>query len=297
MRMIIEDESQLTGAVLMAMAKAPNERLRVIMESLVRHLHAFAREVRPTDEEWERGLAFVTGLGQVTNDSHNETMLAADILGVSTLVGMLNGPTWGGETAAALLGPFWRLNSPELQFDASIARDGTPGIPVQVSGHVTCQGKPVAGAVVDIWQADPRGMYDNQIEGLEGMNLRGHFRTTAEGRYQFRTVRPSGYPVPTHGPSGELLRAQRRAPFRPAHIHFMVSKPGFRTLITQVFVDDSERLDDDVTFSVVPSLIGQFEIHETPSGAPAGFAVPWGSLVYDIALAHGESRFPTPPIR
>jgi protocatechuate 3,4-dioxygenase beta subunit len=217
--MIIQDESQVTDAVRAAVADTPNERLRVVMDALVRHLHAFVREVKPTDEEWEQGVAFVTGLGQATTDTHNETILAADILGLSTLVGLQNNPTWGGETAAALLGPFWRMNSPELAFGASIAREGTPGVPVLVGGQVTCEGQPVEGAIVDVWQSDPRGMYDNQIEGLNGMNLRGHFRTTAEGRYQFCTVRPAGYPVPTHGPSGELLRAQRRSPFRPAHIH------------------------------------------------------------------------------
>jgi protocatechuate 3,4-dioxygenase beta subunit len=295
--MIIQDESQVTDAVCTAMAGAPNERLRVVMDALVRHLHAFVREVKPTDEEWEKGLAFVTGLGQATNDTHNETILAADILGLSTLVGLQNNPTWGGETAAALLGPFWRMSSPELPLGASIAREGTPGMPVIVSGRVTCAGEPVEGAIVDIWQADPRGMYDNQIEGHDGMNLRGQFRTNADGRYQFCSVRPAGYPVPTHGPSGELLRAQRRSPFRPAHIHFMVSKPGFKTLITQVFVDETERLDDDVTFSVIPSLIGRFEMHDTLADAPASFTAPWGSLVYDVSLARGESRLPAPPIR
>jgi catechol 1,2-dioxygenase len=267
------------------------------MDALVRHLHAFVREVRPTEEEWDEGLAFVTALGQATNASHNETILAADILGLSTLVGMQNNPTWGGETAAALLGPFWRLNSPELPLGASIARDGTPGMPVQVSGRVTRAGQPIGGAVVDIWQADPRGMYDNQIEGLEDMNLRGRFRTDADGRFHFRSVRPAGYPVPTHGPAGKLLRAQRRSPFRPAHIHFMVSAPGCKTLITQVFVDDAEHLQNDVTFGVTPSLIGRFERHDTLDGAPEGFTVPWCSLVYDLSLAHGESRLPTPPIQ
>jgi protocatechuate 3,4-dioxygenase beta subunit len=295
--MIIHDESLLTDAVRADMANTPNGRLRLIMDALVRHLHAFVREVRPTDEEWELGLAFVTGLGQATNDLHNETILAADILGLSTLVGMQNNPTWGGETAAALLGPFWRKNSPKLSWGASIAREGTPGVPVQVSGRVTCQGEPVGGAVVDIWQADPRGMYDNQIEGLEDMNLRAQFRTTEEGYYRFRTVRPAGYPVPIHGPSGSLLKAQLRSPFRPAHIHFMVSKPGFKTLITQVFVDEPERLNNDVTFAVTPSLIGRFEMHHTLDQAPDDFTVPWGSLTYDLALTRGESRLPTPPIR
>jgi protocatechuate 3,4-dioxygenase beta subunit len=295
--MIIQNEAMLTEAVLADMAATPNRRLREVMDALVRHLHAFVREARPTEEEWDKGLAFVTGLGQMTNDSHNETILAADILGLSTLVGMQNNPHWGGETEAALLGPFWRLNSPKLSLGASIAREGTPGVPLHVSGRVACEGQPVADAVVDIWQADPRGMYDNQIEGHDGMNLRGQFRTNADGRYQFCSVRPAGYPVPTHGPSGELLRAQRRSPFRPAHIHFMVSKPGFKTLITQVFVDETERLDDDVTFSVIPSLIGRFEMHDTLAGAPASFTAPWGSLVYDVSLARGESRLPAPPIR
>jgi protocatechuate 3,4-dioxygenase beta subunit len=295
--MIIENEAMLTDAVCADMAAAPDERLREVMDALVRHLHAFVREVRPTEQEWDIGLAFVTGLGQATNDSHNETILAADILGLSTLVGMQNNPTWGGETDAALLGPFWRLNSPELPLGDSIARDGTPGAPVLASGRVTCQGQPIEGAVVDVWQADPRGMYDNQIEGLEGMNLRGRFKTDADGRYHFRSVRPAGYPVPTHGPSGELLRAQRRSPFRPAHIHFMVSAPGYKTLITQVFADDAEHLENDVAFGVTPSLIGRFEHHDTLEGAPEGFTAPWRSLVYDLSLARGESRLPTPPIR
>jgi catechol 1,2-dioxygenase len=295
--MIIQNETMLTDAVCADMAATPNERLREVMDALVRHLHAFVREARPTEQEWDRGLAFVTGIGQATNDAHNETILAADILGLSTLVGMQNNPTWGGETAAALLGPFWRLNSPELPLGASIARDGTPGTPVHVSGRVTWRGEPIEGAVVDVWQADPRGMYDNQIEGLEGMNLRGRFKTDADGRYHFRSVRPAGYPVPMHGPSGELLRAQRRSPFRPAHIHFMVSAPGYKTLITQVFADDAEHLENDVTFGVTPSLIGRFEHHDTLEGAPGGFSVPWCSLVYDLSLARGESRLPTPPIR
>jgi protocatechuate 3,4-dioxygenase beta subunit len=295
--MIIQNEAMLTDAVRADMAATPNQRLREVMDALVRHLHAFVREARPTDEEWDKGLAFVTGLGQTTNDSHNETILAADIMGLSTLVGMQNNPHWGGETEAALLGPFWRLNSPKLSLGASIARAGTPGVPLHVSGRVTCEGQPVADAVVDIWQADPRGMYDNQIEGLKDMNLRGQFRTDADGRYHFRSVRPAGYPVPMHGPSGELLRAQRRSPFRPAHVHFMISKPGFRTLITQVFVDDAEHLENDVTFAVTPSLIGRFEKHDTLEGAPQGFTAPWCSLVYDLALARGESRLPTPPIR
>jgi protocatechuate 3,4-dioxygenase beta subunit len=162
---------------------------------------------------------------------------------------------------------------------------------------VTHQGQPIVAAAVDVWQADPRGMYDNQIEGLDGMNLRGRLKTDADGRFHFRSVRPAGYPVPTHDPSGELLRAQRRSPFSPARIHFMVSAPGYKTLITQVFADDAEYLQNDVTFSVTSNLIGRFAHHDTLEGAPEGFTVPWRQLVYDLSLAHGESRLPTPPIR
>jgi protocatechuate 3,4-dioxygenase beta subunit len=296
--MIIQNEAMVTDAVRADIASTPDKRLREVMDALVRHLHAFIREVRPTEEEWEAGIAFVTGLGQATNDTHNETILISDVLGLSSLVGMLDNPTYGGETAAALLGPFWRKNAPDFPLGASIARPGTPGRPVNVSGRVTqADGTPVAGAIVDIWQADPRGMYDNQIADLEGMNLRGQFHTDADGRYNFHTVRPAGYPVPTHGPVGGLLHAQHRSPFRPAHIHFMVSKPGFKTLITQVFADDAEHLDNDVTFSVIQSLVGHFEQHETLDGAPPGFTAPWCSLTYDLVLTPGESRLPTPPIR
>jgi catechol 1,2-dioxygenase len=295
--MIIDNEAALTQAVCADMASTPQRRLRSIMDALVRHLHAFLREARLTEAEWEAGIAYITALGQATNDSHNETILAADVLGASSLVGMLNNPAFAGESESALLGPFWRAHSPALPLGASIARPGTPGLPMHVSGRVTDgDGVPVADAMVDVWQADPRGLYDNQIEDLQGMNLRGRFRTDAQGRFHFVSVRPAGYPVPTHGPTGGLLRAQCRSAYRPAHVHFMVSAPGWRTLITQVFADDAEHLDSDVTFSVMRSLVATFERHETLDGAPEGFAAPWCSLVYDLKLARGESRIPTPPI-
>ena len=296
--MIINGEAMLTDAVRSAMAPTPDARLREVMDALVRHLHAFVREVRPSEPEWERAVAFVTGLGQATTDTHNEVILASDVLGLSSLVGLLDNPAYAGETAAALLGPFWRQGSPELPPGSSIARPGTPGLPVIVHGRVTGPGgAPVADAQVDVWQADPRGMYDNQIPGHDGMNLRGRFRTDQDGRYTFTSVKPAGYPVPTHGPVGELLRAQRRSPYRPAHIHFMVSAPGIKTLVTQVFADDAEHLDSDVTFSVIETLVGRFERHTTLDGAPEGFSLRWCSLEYDMCVAAGESRLPTPPIR
>jgi protocatechuate 3,4-dioxygenase beta subunit len=295
--MIIQNEAMLTDAVCADMASTPNLRLREVMDALVRHFHAFVREVRLTEDEWETAVAFVTELGRFTNSTHNETILAADVIGVSTLVGMINNPAYGGETASALLGPFWRKNSPVLALGESIACAGTPGIPMFISGRVTERdGTPIAGAMVDVWQADPRGMYDNQVEGFEGMNLRGQFETDDQGRFYLRSVRPAGYPVPVHGPTGGLLKAQRRSPYRPAHVHFMVSSPGHKTLVTQVFADDAENLDSDVTFSVMQSLVATFQRHESTEGAPDGFTAPWCSLTYDMVLAPGERRFPTPPI-
>ena len=297
-RMIIEDEAMLTGAVRDAMRPTADPRLRAVMDALVRHLHAFVREVRPTEQEFEHAIGFVTGLGQATTNTHHEVILASDVLGVSTLVGLLNNPAYAGETEAALLGPFWRHGAPDLPLGASIVHRATGGLPVLVRGRVTARGGgPVEGALLDIWQSDPAGFYDNQDPALEGMNLRGRFRTDADGRYWFTTTKPAGYPVPTHGPVGALLHAQGRAPERPAHIHFMVSAPGRKTLVTQVFADDSAHLDWDVTFGVIRSLVARFQQQDTLDGAPAGFTVPWCLLEYDFVLAPGESRFPKPPIR
>lgn len=296
--MIIDGESMLTPAVLDAMSHAENPRLREVMDALVRHLHAFIREVRPTEQEFERGIEFIAGLGQATTDTHNEVILASDVLGASTLVGLLNNPAYAGETEAALLGPFWRQGSPELSNGASLVHRPTPGLPVLVRGRVTArEGGPVVGALVDVWQADPAGFYDNQDPTLEHMNLRGRFRTETDGTFWFTTVKPSGYPVPTHGPAGKVLEAQRRSPFRPAHIHFIISAPGRKTLITQVFADDAEHLQNDVTFSVIRTLVAKFQQRDTLDGAPPGFSVPWALVEYDFVLVPGESRFPKPPIR
>jgi catechol 1,2-dioxygenase len=296
--MILENETQVTEAVQRAMAATPNGRLREVMDALVRHLHAFAREVRPTEAEFEIGLQFLNAIGQATNDQHNEAVLFSDIIGLSTLVGLLNNPIGPDHTAAALLGPFWRLNAPHCANGDNIARSATPGMPLFVSGRVIdSAGKPVAGASVDVWQASPVGLYEIQDPNQDEMNLRGLFTTDEEGRYWFRSVRPAGYPVPVHGPSGDLLRAQRRHPYRPSHVHFMVTAPGYKTLITQVFADDDEQLENDVTFSVIASLIGRFVRHEDGQAPDADVAPPFYTLSYDLVIEPGETRIPHPPIR
>jgi len=296
--MIIQGEEMVTAAVAAAMADTPDRRLREVMASLVQHLHAFVRDIRPSDVEFERAIDFLNRIGQATHDKHNEGILFADVLGISTLVGLLNNPSWSGETEAALLGPFWRAAAPDCALGDTIARSPTPGAALFARGSVRdAGGRPIPGALLDVWQASPVGLYENQDPDQAEMNLRGRFRADVAGRWHFRSVKPAGYPVPTHGPVGDLLRGQRREPYRPAHVHFMVSAPGYQTLVTQVFLDDCEYLENDVTFSVVKSLIGNFVRHDDVASAPGPVDGPWYSLDYDFTLRPGEQRFPKPPIR
>lgn len=288
MNLITTPESVLAAA-LAAMERTPDPRLRELMAALTRHLHAFAQEVRLTEAEFERAIGFLVGIGQATGPKKNEVVLAADLLGVSTLVALLNNPGHaGGESPAALLGPFWRERAPQCESGESIARAGTPGVPLEVRGTVRdTQGQPVAGAVVDVWQASPVGLYENQDESQPDMNLRGRFTTDAQGAYFLRSVVPAGYPVPTDGPCGELLQAQRRHPNRPAHLHFMISQPGFKVRVSQVFADTDENLESDPVFGVTRALVGRFELDA--DGAQA-------RLHQDFTLEPGETVFPKAPI-
>lgn len=295
---IIEDAGAVTPVVLAAMGAAPDARLREISASFVAHMHAFAREVRLSEAEFEEGVAFLNRIGQATNDRHNEGVLFSDAIGFSTLVCLLNnGRNGATETASALLGPFWRANSPRTENGGSLLRSETPGPALFATGRITDpQGRALAGVEVDVWQASPVGLYENQDESQADMNLRGKFTTDGDGRFWFRSVKPAGYPVPTDGPVGDLLRAQRRHPFRPAHLHFLASKPGYRTLITQVFVDDDQHLETDVVFGVTRHLIGDYRRGE---GAPPASDVTgdWFTLDYAFVMEPGESKLPVPPIR
>jgi catechol 1,2-dioxygenase len=287
MNIVTTPESVLQIA-LQAMERTPDPRLRSVMAALTRHLHAFVREVELTEDEFERALEFLVAIGQASGETKNEVVLAADLLGVSTLVALLNNQDPQGESPAALLGPFWRANAPLCDGGESIARSETPGVPLEVAGTVRdSAGRPVADATLDVWQASPVGLYENQDPAQQDMNLRGRFKTDAEGRFHFRSVRPAGYPVPTDGPCGDLLRAQLRHPNRPAHLHFMVSKPGHKVLVTQVFADDDENLESDPVFGVTRQLIGRFESQQGGHHA---------TLQYDFVLEPGEMKFPRPPI-
>ena len=296
--MIIEDSAGVTSAVLQALDSTTNPRAKQIMHALIRHAHAFAQEVQLTEEEFEYAIEFLNRIGQQTNDVHNEAILFSDTIGFSTLVCLMNnGKNGSTETAAALLGPFWRMRSPKTDNGGSIVRSDTPGPVLFADCLIKDQeGNPLAGVEVDVWQSSPIGLYENQDETQADMNLRGKFITDAQGRFAFRSVKPAGYPIPMDGPVGDMIRAQNRRHYRPAHIHFLCFKEGFKTLVTQVFVDDDRDLESDVVFGVTRALIGQFDHHTGPA-PEADVKGDWYSLRYTFVMEKGLAKLPHPPIK
>ena len=296
---IIDGVDDVTPAVVAAMAQAPNARVRELAESFVRHMHAFAREVKLTEAEYDIGIDFLNRIGKSTNDHHNEGILFSDAIGFSTLVCLLNNGAHGAtETAAALLGPFWRMNSPRTENGGSTVRSPTPGPELFAACTIKdAKGAPIAGVEVDVWQSSPVGLYENQDDTQADMNLRGKFVTDAQGRFGFRSVKPAGYPVPTDGPVGDMLRAQRRHPYRPAHLHFLAFKPGFKTLVTQVFVSDDQYLKTDAVFGVTQALVGDFQRHDSGTPPAPGVAAPWYTLDYTLYMEPGEAKLPVAPIK
>lgn len=295
--LIISREDQVTPKVLNAMANTDDPRLKELMTSLVQHMHAFIREARPTEAEFEAGLRWITRLGQLTDESHNETVLAADVFGISTLIDLINNDGMQGETMSALLGPFYRGESPDCAFGETIARSDTQGEELYIKGRVLeLDGTPVEGATLDIWQASPMGLYENQDPDQADYNLRGVQMTGADGRYEFHSVKPAGYPVPTFGPAGDLLKAQNRRPMRPAHVHFIVSAPAHKTLITQIFTDDDESMAKDVVFGAKKQICGDLVKHSAPHPDYPNAKLPFFTCEYDFILKPGEPTFPTPPI-
>jgi catechol 1,2-dioxygenase len=295
---IIERLDDVTPAVLRAMSGAEDGRLRELMGALVRHIHAFARETRLTEQEFEFGIEFLNRIGKATHTSHNEGVLFADAIGLSTLVCILNNGNDGAtETASALLGPFWRANSPRTKNGGSIVRSPTPGSELFVDCVIVdTAGKPIDGVEVDVWQSSPIGLYENQDETQADMNLRGKFTTDERGQFGFRSVKPAGYPVPTDGPVGDMLRAQKRHPYRPAHMHFLGFKPSFKTLITQIFVDDDQYLESDVVFGVTRALIGNYRRHDDGVPPADGVRAPWYTLTHRFVMEPGDAILPKPPI-
>jgi catechol 1,2-dioxygenase len=296
--MIIENEADLTRAVLAEAQHTTDPRLRELISAAVRHLHAFVRETALSEAEFRQICGLVARAGQLTTPSHNEVVLAAGSLGVSALVCLLNNGD-GSErgTTANLMGPFWRQGAPRMEQGASIVRSPTPGDPVFVTARIRdAQGRPVADAEVDVWQASAEGYYENQDAQQADMNLRGTFRTGADGVVRFRTVKPSGYPIPVGGPVGQLLRAQGRHNMRPAHIHFMVRKPGWKTQFSQLYSSDDPHLATDVQFGVTRALVGQYVAHENEPAPAADVPGRWYSLDHTFVVAPGDDALPPPPI-
>jgi catechol 1,2-dioxygenase len=238
-------------------------------------------------------------MGKLTSDTHNETILMAGSLGVSSLVCLLNNGDGGTtETSQSLLGPFWRMHSPRVTNGGSIVRSPTPGDTLLVTARVIDrQGHPVVGAEADIWHASPVGLYENQDPDQADMNLRGKFTTDADGRFWFRTVKMVGYPIPTDGVVGRLLRSQGRHPFRPAHLHALIVKQGFKVLISQVYDPHDPHIDTDVQFGVTRALMGEYIRHDEPHPSDASVSVPWHSLDYTYVMERGETVLPKPPIK
>jgi hydroxyquinol 1,2-dioxygenase len=296
--MIIRNQQDVTAAVLAELERAPDPRFREIMSAAVRHLHAFIREARLTEAEFQQACAYIARLGQLTTESHNEVVLIAGSLGVSSLVCLLNNGDRGQtETTANLLGPFWRMHSPPTANGASIVRSPTPGDPIFVTARVVDrQGQPVAGAEVDVWHTSAEGFYENQDPVQADMNLRGKFTTDADGRISFRSVKPAGYPIPVNGPAGELLRAQGRHNLRPAHIHFLIYKPGFKTQFSQVYSADDPNIETDAQFGVTETLIGTYVRHENEPAPAPDVEGAWYSLQYEFVIEPGDAKLPRPPI-
>jgi hydroxyquinol 1,2-dioxygenase len=296
--MIIESQKDVTAAVLAEVARAPNPRFREIMSLFVRHLHDFVREAKLTEEEFHAALAYVVAIGKHSNEFHNEAALMAGSLGVSALVCLLNNDRHGTtETDQNLLGPFWRMHSPVTPNGGSIVRSPTPGPALFVDAFFRdTGGHPVVGAEVDVWHSSPEGFYENQDPVQADMNLRGKFFTDQDGHISFRSVKPAGYPIPVDGPTGELLRAQGRHNMRPAHLHFLASKPGLKTLISQLYVQDDKFIDSDAQFGVTRHLIGNYVRHEDGNAPAPDIRGPWYSLQHIFVMEAGANKLPRPPI-
>jgi hydroxyquinol 1,2-dioxygenase len=279
------DEQSITAAVLARMDQCQDPRFKQVMSSLITHLHQFVREVKLTEDEWFTAIQFLTETGQTCTDKRQEFILLSDTLGVSILVITLNHPAADGATDSTVLGPYYWQDAPELPAGANLA-EGVKGDPAFYSGRVLdSDGTPIAGAVLDIWSGDGEGTYDMQMDDDVGMRARGRIRTDAGGRYSFRSIRPTYYPVPTDGPVGRMLGKMGRHPRRPGHIHMIVSAPGHHGVTTHLFAAGSQYIDSDAVFGVKESLVTTFRKH--PAGtAPDGtlLEVPYYTVDYDFRL-------------
>ena len=290
--MINNNEEQITRNVLDSMANTPNPRLKQVMTSLIIHLHTFIREVELSQEEWALGIQFLTRVGQICDEKRQEFILLSDITGTSMLVDAINHRLSEGATESTVFGPFYREGAPELPMGATISQDGR-GEPAVVTGQVrSTNGTPIAGALLDVWETDENGLYEQQDPEQPDMNLRGKFRTDHEGRYFFVGIKPVSYAIPDDGPIGQLLRALSRHPFRPAHIHLLVSADGFMSVTTHLFVKGDPYLDSDAVFGTKDSLVVDF-IRHTSEEEAARYHVtaPFYTVHFDFVLKPLNKRY------
>src|ERR687895_1373352 len=284
MRQFTEDT--LTEAAIARLKDVKNPRFKQLMTSAVKHLHAFAREVQLTEEEWFEGIKFLTQVGQKCDEKRQEFILLSDVLGLSMMVVALNHETAPGATEATVLGPFFAHGAKEYGYGADLREGATmKGEDVWVSGKVlSLDGKPIAGAALDIWQAKADGIYDLQTEGE--FELRGRVKANARGEYAFKSYKPKFYSVPVDGPVGDLIRATGNHHMRPAHMHAIVSAPGYQPVITHVFVEGDPYLDGDAVFAVKDSLIARYRtVNDAAEAKRLGMPNPFLRLDWDFRLA------------
>ena len=282
------DQNTITQAFLDYCADDTDPRLQQILEGMVKHLHNFVRENKITHDEWRKGLELLMKAGEISSPNRNEFILLSDVLGVSSLVDIIHSPKQG--TPSSVLGPFHILGAPDIEVGGDMKKDND-GATVIVSGNVrTGEGKPINGAELEIWQTADNGLYSNIDPAQEEYNLRSHMKLSEDGKYSFTTVRPAPYTVPEDGPVGELLRATGRHPWRPSHLHFIITAPGFRTLVTEVFPSDDPYLDEDAVFGVREQLVMQYREQTDKADIISGLEIgtevtlPFYTVEFDFVL-------------
>jgi len=281
-------EDDITLEVLRRFESTEDPRLKHIMQSLVKHIHAFLKEVQLQESEWWKGIEFLTRTGHMCNERRQEFILLSDTLGVSMLTDLISNRKPAGSTESTVFGPFHRADAPERKYGDSIVGADRHGIITYMSGRVTdLHGNPIPGAELDVWQAAADGLYDVQDPSLNEMNMRGKFRADKDGRYLVKTTRPVAYQIPADGPVGEMLRATNRHAWRPAHVHFAVSAPAYSPVTTHVFDSVDKYLDEDAVFGVKNSLIAEFKQHMTRDEAARKFGAepPFCTCEFDFVLA------------
>jgi hydroxyquinol 1,2-dioxygenase len=262
-----QNSETITETVLQSFSGCTNPRTKEIMTALVRHLHDFAREVRLTQTEWRQGIEFLSATGKKCDGIRQEFILLSDTLGLSILLDAINNRREGQSTENSLLGPFYREGAKDAAFGADIAQ--TEGEPALFHGRLfDMHGKPVAGALIEVWQTAANGMYEGQDPEQPESNLRGRFRSNAQGEYAFRAIKPTSYPIPDDGPVGKMLAATGRHPMRPAHVHFLIEAPGYETVTTALFSSDDKYVESDAVFGVKSSLVVEYVLRENKGAQP-----------------------------